>query len=412
MIPYKHQIELSNLGLKLILKYNLVYLAMEQRTGKIITSLLIAEQLNVKNILILTTKNAKCGWEHALLDCDWLAKDYTLTNYQRIKYELGKKCDLIILDESHRFISGFPKTSKTWALVRQISYDIPLIYLSATPYSQGIQLLYHQLALSKYSPWRHYYASKYGAYQWYKQYALTDNLGNTKKYYLYGKSIETYKDVDTKKAYADVKHLFIHKTRSEIGFEHEPADILHYIDLENNIKKIYNKLLQDKVLNFTKDKISYTLIANTGMKLLCALHMLESGVLKLEEDYLVLDHNEKIDFIKKEFGDTIDMAIMYNYIAEGTKLRKQFNNACILQGAANAEGIDLMHIKTLIIYSQNFNTAQYIQRRARQANIKRTIPIKVHYLLVKKAISDQVYKTVAKNKKNFVDALFEANQLT
>jgi len=33
--------------------------------------------------------------------------------------------------------------------------------------------------------------------------------------------------------------------------------------------------------------------------------------------------------------------------------------------------------------------------------------IVVHYLLVKKAISEQVYNTVSINKKNFVDSMFE-----
>jgi hypothetical protein len=101
------------------------------------------------------------------------------------------------------------------------------------------------------------------------------------------------------------------------------------------------------------------------------------------------------------------MVIMYQYIAEGQKLRASFKNALILQGTSFAEGIDLHAYKHLIIYSQDFSTARHTQRRARQANLNRLEPIKVHYILVKGGISSNVYKSVSVNKKNFVDTVFE-----
>ena len=67
--------------------------------------------------------------------------------------------------------------------------------------------------------------------------------------------------------------------------------------------------------------------------------------------------------------------------------------------------------KYLVIYSQNWSTAQHTQRRARQANKMRKEPIVVHFLLAKKAISDQVYKMVAINKKNFVDSVFKRTKV-
>ena len=67
--------------------------------------------------------------------------------------------------------------------------------------------------------------------------------------------------------------------------------------------------------------------------------------------------------------------------------------------------------KHLVIYSQNWSTAQHTQRRARQANKERKEPILVHFLLMKNAISDQVYKTVALNKRNFVDSVFKRTKV-
>jgi len=139
--------------------------------------------------------------------------------------------------------------------------------------------------------------------------------------------------------------------------------------------------------------------------------MLEGGVAKIEKQYLCLDNQEKIDYIKEHFHDSLDLVIMYNYIAEKAKLEDSFVNARILQATSYAEGVDLSMHKNLVIYSQDFSTARHTQRRARQCNLKRDKPINVHYLLVKKAISEQVYKTVSLNKKNFVDSVFEREEL-
>src|SRR5690606_37668489 len=102
---------------------------------------------------------------------------------------------------------------------------------------------------------------------------------------------------------------------------------------------------------------------------------------------------------------------MYNYIDDGIKLRQHFRSAEILQATANAECVDLSMYEHLIVYSQDFKTAKYSQRRARQANKYRKTKITVHFLLVKGGISEQVYNTVALNKENFVDSVFNKEKL-
>ena len=92
-------------------------------------------------------------------------------------------------------------------------------------------------------------------------------------------------------------------------------------------------------------------------------------------------------------------------------MQSVFKKALILQATSYAEGVDLSHKRHLVIYSQDFSTARHSQRRARQANKNRAEDIIVHYLLVKKGISEQVYQTVSLNKKNYVDSLFEGNLL-
>jgi hypothetical protein len=123
--------------------------------------------------------------------------------------------------------------------------------------------------------------------------------------------------------------------------------------------------------------------------------------------YYTLENNERIEYILNIFGDSDNLCIMYNYIAEEYKLKEYFKHAKILQATSFAEGVDLAHIKDLVIYSQDFSTARHVQRRARQASKNRVEPIEVHFLLTKKAVSEQVYETVAINQKNFVDSTFK-----
>jgi hypothetical protein len=409
----KHQIELADEGIKILREYAIVYLAMEERTGKTGTAIAICEDCSISKVLVVTKLDAMDGWNEHLTNLQHLCS-YTVINYHSVHKAAGKY-DLAILDEAHNYISGYPKHSPIWKEVRKIVKGLPIIYISATPKAQGTQLLYGQFALSDWSPW-----SKFkDFYAWYKHWADRDKEGRFKMKYI-GPDREAidYTKVQHDKAYEDVKHLFITKTRAELGFEQEPEDVIHFITLSDNIKEVYNTILKKKVLEFTSSKNGkdYKLVCDSSMKLRSALHMIEGGGIKMDTkdgrgEYLELGNSEKADYIMKTWGDTEDVVIMYNYIVEEIKLKRMFKKAKVLQAQKYAEGVDLSKHKHLIIYSQGWSTAKHTQRRARQANINREDEIKVHYLLVKNAISHQCYKTVSKNKLNFIDTMFERIEL-
>lgn len=390
MQPYDFQIRLADEAYEILREDMIVYLAFEERVGKTLTSILVAEMANVKNILVLTKKKALGGWTETLKAFKH-KKMYTVTNYhQASKKKL--KYDLIILDESHNYISSYPKPSKLWKEVKRITKNLPLIYISATPYAQGPQQLFHQLALSTWSPFSNFK----NFYNWFNIYG--------KPYTIEINSIDVkqYDRVDVEKVLEKVKHLFITATRKELDFAHEPNDCLHTIELESNAKYVYNELIQHSIVELTIG----TLACLSTSKLRSSLYQIEGGTIKIEDNYFILSNREKIDFILKKFGDNDSLVIMYNYIAEKKKLEEVFKNATILQASSFAEGVDLHKYDNLVIYSQDFSTARHTQRRARQCNKNRDKPINVHYLLVKGAISSQVYKTVSINKKNFVDSVF------
>lgn len=395
MTPYDHQIQLANDGLAVLQKHGIAYLAAEERTGKTLSAILIAERMKAQRILVITKKKALDGW-HETLAAFTHTKSYVVTNYHQALKQVGE-FDMVILDEAHNYISAFPKVGKIWREVAPLCKDKPILYLSATPHAQGPQQLYHQFKLSSYSPWK-----KHGTfYQWFKLYGKPYDVE------INGIAIRQYDKCDVELILGTCQHLFVTRTRKELGFQHEPEDELHYVNLNSDTRYVYNELLEHNIVELKAGM----LVCDTKSKLRVSLHMLEGGVAKIDKQYLVLANHEKIDYIINKFGDTEDLVIMYNYIAEKTKLESVFRRARILQATSFAEGVDLHKHKHLVIYSQDFSTARHTQRRARQANMKRDTPITVHYLLVKKGLSEQVYNTVSVNKRNFVDSVFSKDKI-
>jgi len=422
MQPRPHQIAQSDEGLKILRAYGIVYLGSEERTGKTLTAILIAEKSNAARILVVTKKGKPLdGWRDTF-DKFKRKKVYRIINYHSLHKIAPGQFDLIILDEAHNYISSFPKRSSLWDLVAKYTKNMPIIYMSATPHAQGRQGLFNQFALSDWSPWHKYV----NPYAWFNEYGIEAKIKLRERW------VETYKKFQESRIQEETAHLFIVKTRKELGFEHEPEDKLHYVELAKSTKEQYNYIMKHRVIELGE----HSLLLDTPMKLRTSLHMLEGGVAKntvyspMEKGGRVVEVNreklddmyayhvyydigntEKIDYILDKWGDTEDLAIMYNYKAEKYKLEKHFKNAQLLQATTNAEGIDLYQVKHLVIYSQDFSTARHTQRRARQANKKRDEPIIVNFLLIKGAVSSQVYKIVSVNKKNFVDTLFEREYL-
>ena len=403
MTPYKHQIDVADRAYNILRQHGWVYIAAEERTGKTLSSVLIFEQSRAEKCLVLTKKKALDGWSETLeaygYECmigTWFknGKSIKVTNYHQAS-KLSGNYDLIVLDEAHSYLSAYPKTGKIWKDVYKVAYGKPIIYMSATPYAESLSQLYNQLRLSAWSPWKEYK----NFYQWHRLYGKPDKTRTP-----YG-LVDTYKKVKEDMVLRDVEDKFIKLTRRDIGFEYEPTDHLHYVELQPNTKELIKQAIKTDMFIYSALGIEEPL--DTPMKQRTTVYMIEGGVIKAEGKYYELPNCEKIEYIKEKWGDTDDMVIMHHFVAEGQKLEKHFKNATILQGDRWAEGVDLSHKKYLIIYSMSFSTSRYIQRRARQANKNRKEPIDVHFLLVKGGISEAVYDSVAKKRTNFTKNSYE-----
>lgn len=387
MKAYSHQTEIADEAYKVLKANGLIYLSMEERTGKTLTSILVCEMSKAKNILIITKKKALTGWEETL-EAYPVTKKYTAINYEAVHNLEKQQFDLVILDEAHSNLSAYPKLGERAKMVRAITYNLPIIYLSATPSAQTYAQLFHQFAMTKYSPFAKYKTF----YRWFDDYGIVETM------FLHGRQVKKYNK--TKDFMSEISQLFISYTRKELGFQHEPNDIIHFVEMSSGKKRNLLLLTHKEMLE------EFDYVADSPIKLMTGLHQLEGSTLKCENENVFFEETEKVDYILEKWGDTEDLVIFYHYKAEELLLNRRFKKARILQATSFAEGVDLHKYKTLVIYSMDFSTARYSQRRARQCNMKRDEAIDVHYLLVKNGISESVYTTVAINKKNFINSYF------
>lgn len=400
------QLEGAEEALEILERYNLVYLMWEERTGKSITDVIIADRfkMEVECVLGVSKKKALEGWQETLSKFAH-ERPWKMVNYHAVDKVSGR-FGLVVLDEAHAYISGYPKRSKIWHDLQERVYGLPIIYNSATSHAQGYHLLYNQLALSAWSPWKRFPTF----IDWWKHYGKRDEDGRLPTTRISPTHIvPDYTKVREDAVWDSVKHLFTVRTRAGLGFEYEPEDVLHYVELSDRTKDVYNQIVTKKVVSFTHEESGrdYLLVCDTPMKLRTTLHMLEGGTLKVHDDYLTVGNTEKVDYALAKWGDVEDVVLMYQYVEERNKLARYFKRARLLQSTSYAEGVDLSAHRHLVIYSQDFSTARHTQRRARQANKERAERIDVNYLLVKKGVSEKAYVTVAKNKKNYVDTVFE-----
>ena len=398
---FSYQKELASRVVERLNQHNLAYLSAEERVGKTFVALECIRLLAYKNVLIISKKRALPDFEGSInkfFEGLEFKPDITLINYESLhKVSKASKFDFVIIDEAHHALSSYPKPSKSAKLVQSLVYDVPALFMSATPCGQSRAQLFHQLNVSKFSPFDKYK----NFYEWFREFGIPRLV------WVSGRQVMKYDDIREDLLLPVFERYFVSFSREQAGFEFAPTDKLHYVEVPEQVERVYKALEKDDILYLPNNR-TYT--PDSITKQLKLLHQLEGGSVKLDDGevvYLGDEFNFKIDYIKKTFGDVASLVIFYEYIAEGELLRNNFQNAVILQGTSFAEGIDLSHMETLVIYSQNFSSSKYTQRRARQCNKFRSKEIEVHFLLCKGFISDLVYDCVANKHKNFTSSIYE-----
>jgi hypothetical protein len=414
MKPYKHQEVFADKCWQILKDIGYVYLAGKPRSGKTYTAILCAEKSDkVKNVLVLTKKAAISGWYKFIEDNTRLRHNYYVTNYEQVgtfkagRYNLKldpKAYDLVIIDESHN-LGTLAKPSNRIKCIGKLCYNMPHIHLSGTAIVESPNGIFHQMSISKYNPFRFR-----NFYDFFRVYGIPHYIKAA------GRDIQQYHKYKPE-LLVEIDKFTVYMTQEDAGIpkELQAVDKVHYIELDNATKKLYNTLQKDNIATIcTTDHLNYgllqmgsaTLVCDSTMKLRTSLHMIEGGVAKIDGDYIELGNTEKVDYVKKVFGDNKGVGIMSHFIGERNILAKHFRHATIYSSNAHSEGVDLSHLDYFIIFSSDYSGAKFIQRRERIINTEGSNTLEVHHLLVKKAISDQVYKRVSK-KQDFNNSTYE-----
>jgi hypothetical protein len=406
MEPLPHQLQKAEECYAVMSSLGYAYLAGKPRSGKTYTAILTMEKsTKLAKVLVLTKKNAIPGWMKFIAGNDRLKLKYTVTNYEQIgsiskdgKYQLklnGEFYDAVIIDESHN-TGAFPKPSSRYKLIRKLCWNLPHLHLSGTAIIESMASIYHQMAISKYHPFKHK-----NFYDFHKQWGMPYHIKAA------GREIVQY-DRMKPELLDEINKFTVYMTQEDAGIsvDLQAIDVLHYVTLQAPTMALYNQLQKDKIIKVQ----GMDLVCDSVMKERVALHMLESGVAKIDDEYLDLGNNEKIDYIKATFGDTLDTGIMCHFVGERQKLERSFKHAKIYSSSSHAEGVDLSHLKNFIILSSDYSGAKFVQRRERIINISGSNTLRVHHILVKGAVSEQVYKQVSK-KEDFNNSTYERRSL-
>ena len=168
-------------------------------------------------------------------------------------------------------------------------------------------------------------------------------------------------------------------------------------------------------------------LGETPAAVLQKRHMTEGGTL-IDENGEAFVHDwfpcYKINYMLDRLEKGKEYAIVTAYIRErqfiveelvreGHKVIEDlsdFVEGCggifVGSGISNAEGVDLAWMTgSLIIYSLNWSGAKFLQLLERQNNWARDRPIKVHVLLCRGGVDEDVFAAV-KNKQNFNASFF------
>ena len=373
--------------------HRFVYLAMEVRTGKTLTSLGLSQRLGINNLLFVTKKKAISSIES---DYRSLSPSYNLVciNYESLHKLQNVRWDMIIIDEAHT-LGAFPKPSKRSKQIKDlIRRNSPYVcFLSGTPTPESYSQMYHQVYGVPTNPF-----SRYTNF-----YRFSDDHVVKTQRQINGFMISDYSN--GKQSINDLMDPYmISYTQKQAGFESEIEEEIITVPVKT--MEICRKLSKDLVVEMESEVI----LADTGVKLMSKLHQMYSGTVKFESGKSVVLDTSKADYIKWRFSDN-KLGIFYKFKAELDALKQVFGDMICtdleefntsekhiaLQIVSGREGISLRNADFIVFYNIDFSATSYWQARDRMTTKDRKYN-KVYWIFSDKGIEKDIYKTVIQKK--------------
>lgn len=406
-----YQNEIIIKGYKILLEHKLLYLAMEVRTGKTLTSLGICNYIFLEkgfNVLFVTKKKAISS----------IVDDYNLYNprynLEVINYESLHKIqknnwDAIICDEAH-CMGAFPKPSKRTKQIKELlQINNPYyILLSGTPTPESYSQMYHQVYSINNNPFKRYKSF----------YKFAHEYVNVTQKKIGSMTINDYSG-GYNSIIDEMKPFTISYTQKEAGFEVQTEEEILYVDMCTKVLGIISELKKNLVVQGKEEVI----LADTAVKLMSKTHQMFSGTVKFESGKSMVLCTDKAEFIKSRFENK-KIGIFYKFKEELNAIKQVFQDSiCFdleefnttsksiaLQIVSGREGISLRKAEALVYYNIDFSATSYWQSRDRMTTKDRKYN-KIYWVFSKGGIEKQIYKSVL-NKKDYTLKHFKKDLLS
>ena len=404
-----YQIEIIDKGCKVLRDNGLLYLSMEVRTGKTLTSLGICEKIGVSNVLFITKKKAMSSIksDYQMMSPNF---DIHIINYESLHKIPDTKWDVIICDEAHS-MGALNKPNKRAKMVKELIQvnRCRLILMSGTPTPESFSQMYHQVYGHPNNPFSQYKSF----YKWAKDYI------NVRQRYINSMLINDYSAGIKQKILGDMQPYMISYTQKEAGFKSVIEEEVLEVDMSDKTYSMCKRLQRDLVLEGSDE----TILADTAVKLMQKLHQMYSGTVIFESGKSAVLDDTKAHFIHDNFCGS-KVAIFYKFKAELKALKsvygdlltedlEEFNDtdkSIALQIVSGREGISLRNAKYIIYYNIDFSATSYWQSRDRMTTKTRTHN-KVYWVFSRGGIEYKIYKAV-NGKKNYTVSHFRRDLLT
>tara|TARA_R100000231_G_scaffold35649_2_gene31562 strand:- start:8686 stop:9918 length:1233 start_codon:yes stop_codon:yes gene_type:complete len=396
MIEFRdYQTKIINKGTEIISNSRFLYLAMEVRTGKTLTSLGICNNLDVNNVLFITKKKAISSIEndYALYKPNF---NMTTINYESLHKIKQTGWDVVICDEAHG-MGAYPKPTGRSKKVKNIVFrsNPYIILLSGTPTPEAYSQMYHQVFFIPNNP--------FNKYKNFYQFA-SDYIGVVRKK-INGLYINDYSK-GSKKILDAMAPYTINFSQKNAGFVVQTNEHVLEMSLKKETYDLIKKLKKDYIIEGETEVI----LADTPVKLMTKVHQLCSGTIKFESGNSMVIDTSKVEFIKKYFKNK-KIGIFYKFKEELNALKKIYkDNLCTtldefnttnkniaLQIVSGREGISLRKADALVYYNIDFSATSYWQSRDRMTT-KDRLKNEVYWVFSKDGIEKDIYKAVVKKK--------------
>ena len=372
MIKFRdYQLDIISKGVNIIRSSGFLYLAMEVRTGKTLTSLGIATLIKVKDVLFITNYESL----HKIKQTGW---------------------DLIVCDEAHT-LGAFPKPNKRAKQIKEIiTRSNPfVILLSGTPTPESFSQMYHQVFGIPNNPFKSFK----------NFYAFSKKYINVKQKFINSIYINDYTN-GLKSIIDEMSPYKLSYSQKMAGFKTTIDERILYVQLSSVCLNLIKKIKRDRVIQGDNEVV----LADTGVKLMSKVHQLCSGTVKFESGKSMIVDNSKAKFIKKYFKNK-KIGIFYKFKEEYNAIQSVFNDmitndldefnstnkSIALQIVSGREGISLKKAEALVYYNIDFSATSYWQSRDRMTTKDRESN-KIFWIFSKDGIEKDIYKTVVKKK--------------